>query len=229
MQITRTEKKNNLVPRGSLLPVFKSRRFVTFVLYPYSLFFYTQCIAHFGGLCCKISGKYNSPLFLFLFSLFFFPITHPGDFYLLLENLYVRLFEQRNRASPLSARIRVFATGALDSFLQSPSLLISGSGSWPQLSLSRLLLPQKAQKIGRALAPRLWKNVMGSRLDTAPLICRFPLNRPEMFANWPETFAKRPLAKRPVTNWAQLVGKSTRALSTLATSLLKYSHLQIFE
>ena len=63
---------NNLVPRGSLLPVFKSRRFVTFVLYLYSLFFYSQCIPHFGGLCCKISGKYNSP-FYFCFRSLFFP------------------------------------------------------------------------------------------------------------------------------------------------------------
>ena len=70
MQITRTKKKNNLVLRGSLLPVFKSRRFVTFVLYLYSLFFYSQCIAHFGSLCCKISGKYNSPFYFCFRSLF---------------------------------------------------------------------------------------------------------------------------------------------------------------
>ena len=67
----------------------------------------------------------------------------------------MRVFEQRNHASPLSASIRVFATRALDRFRQSPSLLISGSSSWPQLSLSRLLLPQKTQKIDRALAPSL--------------------------------------------------------------------------
>ena len=72
MQITRT-KKEQPRPRGSLLPVFKSRRFAikTFVLYLYSLFFYSQCMAHFGGLCCKISGKYNSPFYFCFRSLFF--------------------------------------------------------------------------------------------------------------------------------------------------------------
>ena len=42
-----------------------------------------------------------------------------------------------------------FCRGVMEPRLpQSPSLLISGSGSWPQLSLSRSLLPQKhVQKI----------------------------------------------------------------------------------